>query len=52
MDMIIQMGITVVLAALKESIKDTKKKAALRQAMLKIYNAIGSLYAGDLEFAQ
>ncbi len=47
---LIQMAITVLLSVLKESVKNEQKKADLKKAMLKIRNAINTLYAGDEDF--
>jgi hypothetical protein len=45
-DLFIQFGITAILAALK----GPKKKAALRKAMLKVFNAIKMAYPNDPDF--
>ena len=49
-DMLLNMGISFVLTAIKESVKNPEKKENLKKVFLKIYNAIGSLYAGDPDF--
>lgn len=46
----ISMAISLVLLAIKDSVKNPARKADLRKAFLKIYNAIKDLYAGDPEF--
>jgi hypothetical protein len=46
-DIAIQLGITLVLNA----IKNPAKKKALRKAMLKIFNAIKMAYPGDPDFS-
>ena len=45
-DILISMGITVILAA----IKNPNKKASLRAAMLKVFRAIQSAYHQDEDF--
>lgn len=50
MDTWISIGIAVVLQAVKDSIKNPKKKAALKAALLKVRNQINLLYAGDPDF--
>ncbi len=47
---LVQMGITTILSVLKESVKNEQKKADLKKAMLKIRNAINTLYADDEDF--
>lgn len=49
-DMLLNMGISFVLTAIKESVKNPEKKESLRKAFLKIYRSIGTLYAGDPDF--
>lgn len=48
---ILDMAITTVLTAIKESVKNTKKKAQLKSVMLKIRNKINEAYASDPDFA-
>lgn len=50
-DFLISMGISLVLQALKSSVKNEKSKAKLKAAMLKVFNAIKSLYGDDSDFA-
>lgn len=45
-DLLINMGISAILAA----IKNQQKKAALKKAMLKVFNAIKAAYPGDPDF--
>ncbi len=49
-DMLLQMGITFVLTAIKQSFKNPTKKIELKKAMLKIRDQINLLYAGDADF--
>ncbi len=49
-DMLLQMGITFVLTAIKQSFKNPTKKAELKKAMLKVRDQINLLYAGDVDF--
>jgi hypothetical protein len=49
-DLLLNMGISAVLTALKESFKNPQRKEQLRKAMLKIRNQINLLYAGDADF--
>lgn len=49
-NMFISMGISILLTALKDSVKNPKKKEELKRAMLKVRNAINALYAGDEDF--
>jgi hypothetical protein len=49
-NMFISMGISILLTALKDSVKNPKKKEELRKAMLKVYTSIKALYAGDEDF--
>ena len=49
-DLLLNMGISFVLTAIKESFKNPTKKAELKKAMLKIRNQINLLYAGDEDF--
>jgi hypothetical protein len=49
-EMLIDMGISFVLSAIKESFKNPAKKAQLKKAMLKVRNQINLLYAGDADF--
>lgn len=44
------MAITVILSAIKESVKNKTKKAALKSALLKVRNAINTMYADDADF--
>lgn len=46
-DMLITMGISLILAA----IKNPTKKAAPKKAMLKVRNSINAAYAGDPDFS-
>lgn len=48
--MLISMGIALVIAGLKEAIKNPKKKEELRKAMLKTYQQIKLAYADDPDF--
>jgi hypothetical protein len=47
LDLIINIGISAILT----SIKNPAKKASLKKAMLKVFNAIKTAYAGDEDFA-
>lgn len=47
MDFLTDIGITLVLSAIKESVKNEVRKAALKKAFLKIRNAINNLYPGE-----
>jgi len=49
-DLLLNMGISFVLTAIKESFKNKTKKEELKKAMLKIRNQINLLYAGDADF--
>ena len=49
-DFLLNMGITTVLTAIKQSVKNPEKKATLKKAMLKIRNSINALYADDPDF--
>jgi len=49
-NMLLNMGISFVLTAIKESFKNPAKKEQLKRAMLKIRNQINALYAGDADF--
>ena len=49
-DLLINMGISFVLTAIKESFKNEASKAKLKAAMLKIRNQINLLYVGDPDF--
>ena len=49
-DLLLNMGISFVLTAIKESFKNPAKKAELKKAMLKVRNQINLLYAGDEDF--
>lgn len=51
-DLLLNMGISFVLTAIKESFKNPKKKEELKRAMLKIRNQINMLYAGDPDFGE
>ena len=50
-NLFINMGISFVLTAIKDSVKNPKKKEELKKALLKIRNAINMLYAGDEDFS-
>lgn len=43
-DMLVSMGITFVLAAVKESFKNPERKEQLKKALLKVRNSISALY--------
>lgn len=49
-DLLLNMGISFVLTAIKEGFKNPSKKEDLKKAMLKIRNQINLLYAGDPDF--
>lgn len=49
-DLLLNMGISFVLTAIKESFKNPARKEELKRAMLKIRNQINLLYAGDPDF--
>jgi hypothetical protein len=49
-EMLISMGISIVLTAIKESFKSPTAKSKLKAALLKVRNQINSLYAGDTDF--
>lgn len=49
-NILFDLGISAVLTALKQSIKDPKKKSELKRVFLKIRNQINSLYANDPDF--
>jgi hypothetical protein len=49
-EMLLQMGITFVLTAIKQSFKNPARKEDLKKVMLKIRNQINLLYAGDPDF--
>jgi len=51
MDMWIGMAASVILTAIKESVKNKTKKKELKAVLLKIRNAINDAYAGDKDFA-
>jgi len=44
------MGVTALLQALKDVVKNAKKKAELKRVMLKVSNAINSAYLDDEDF--
>lgn len=46
----IDLGISIVLSVIKQSVKNPKSKANLKAALLKVRNAINALYAGDEDF--
>ena len=46
-NLLVNMGISFVLTAIKESVKNEKKKADLKAAFLKIRNAIDALYPDE-----
>jgi hypothetical protein len=50
MDTWLTMAISVVLLALKETIKNPAKKAELKKAMLKIRDQINLIYGDDPDF--
>lgn len=43
-------GLSVVIAALQSAIKDAKKRASIKKAMLKIATLIQAAYANDPDF--
>lgn len=43
--------IDIGIGAILRTLKNPAKKAALRKAMLKVFNAIKVAYAGDAEFS-
>lgn len=47
MDYFISMAISIVLAAIKESVKNPKKKQELQAALLKVRDQINMLYPED-----
>ena len=49
-DFLINMGITIVLTAVKNTFKSSSAKAKYKAAMLKVYNAIKVSFAGDPDF--
>jgi len=49
-DLFLNLGITTILTAIKSSVKNEKKKAQLKAAMLKVRNSINALYATDPDF--
>jgi UDP-N-acetyl-D-mannosaminuronic acid transferase (WecB/TagA/CpsF family) len=52
MDWLFDLGISAVLSALKQAVKNPERKAAIRRAMLKVYTQIGIVFAADSDFAQ
>jgi hypothetical protein len=50
-DFLLNMGITTVLTAIRQSVKNPAKKEQLKRALLKIRNAINALYFDDPDFA-
>ena len=50
MDFFVSMGVSLVLAALKEFVKNPAKKVEMKKAMLKVYNGIKATYADDPDF--
>ena len=51
-DFLTNMAITTILTTIKGSVKNAKKKEQLKTAMLKVRNAINTLYLGDPDFAE
>lgn len=49
-DLFLNMGVSFVLTAIKESFKNPVKKDELKKVMLKIRNQINLLYVGDPDF--
>lgn len=49
-DFFYDMGLAVLFKVLKDAVKDAKKKASIKKAMLKLRNAINSAYADDQDF--
>jgi hypothetical protein len=50
MDYFVNIGISLVLSALKQAVKNPAHKAELRNAMLKIYTQIGIVFGDDPQF--
>lgn len=46
----IDLGISIVLSVIKQSVKNPSSKAKLKAALLKVRNAINALYLGDPDF--
>ena len=49
MDYLLSMAIALILQAIKESIKNPARKAALKKALLKVRDQINLLYLGEEE---
>lgn len=49
-DYIESLAINAILTTLKLAVKNPAKKASLKKSMLKVYNAIATLYADDSDF--
>lgn len=49
-EFLIGMGVSLILTAVKGSVKNAKAKASMKAAMLKVFLAIKALYAGDEDF--
>lgn len=45
-------GISAVLTALRASVKNPERKAAIRRVMLKIYTQIGLVFGADDDFIE
>lgn len=50
-DFFYDMGLAVLFRVLKDAVKDAKKKASIKKAMLKLRDAINLAYADDKDFA-
>lgn len=48
---LLDMGVSFVLSALKAAVKNPARKAELKKVMLKIYTVIGTVFADDSDFA-
>mgnify|MGYP001320477171 CR=1 FL=1 len=50
-DLFLNLAISTLLTAIKESVKNPEKKITLKRAFLKVRNAINTLYLDDPDFA-
>jgi hypothetical protein len=48
-DFAFDIGIAVILRVVKDAVHDPKKKAAVKRALVKVADAITTLYAADTE---
>lgn len=51
-DFLFDLGVSVILTVLRESIKNPQRKAEVRRAMLKVWTQIGIVFGADEEFQE